>query len=129
MGSRAKSQEVIGENYFNLRIIGHKNDKKTSTHAEMCAMRQLLNTLRNIKKHKKIQRNLLVIRETRSGKLASSRPCFNCLDSMEKICDMHNIYIRWIYYSTQDGTIVRERFKDMKSSDLTYVSSGNRNKN
>ena len=97
----------------------------TSVHAEMDA----LNKLRDCKtsEKKKIKRtkyDMLVVRLTSSGKLASSRPCYHCIVSLIE----SGITIRHVYYSTQEGTIVREKFKTMLESPLTYISTGHKHR-
>ncbi len=94
-------------------VKGENSEKK---HAETEA-------LSKIKMNSRKKYDLLVVRLTRSGKLSSSRPCFHCLCKLEK----SGVKIRHVYYSTQDGTIAREKFTEMKDSPLTYISSGHRN--
>lgn len=105
---------VTGEN-TNRRIWG----QPVSTHAEMDALRKIYKMSGDkAKKYEKC--DILVIRISKSGKLGQSRPCYHCLSSLS-VCDLK---IRYIYYSTNEGTIVRERFDGMLDSDLTIVSTG-----
>jgi hypothetical protein len=67
--------------------------------------------------------DLLVVRLTKSGQLAESRPCFDCIEFIEKT----GINVKNVYYSTCDRVIVKENFKHMKNNPITYVSSGVRN--
>ena len=89
-----------------------------STHAEIDAIEKIKN-----KKNKPKKVDLLVIRLTKSGLLAESRPCYHCLHFMER----SNINIKNIYYSTSNGTIAREKLFEMRSSSITCISSGMRN--
>lgn len=103
---------IIGENYE------AKTPKAPSIHAEVDAITKLLT--QPTKLPKKV--DLLVIRLSKTGVYGSSRPCFHCL----KMLDGCKVKINFVYYSTAEGTIVRERFNQMMNSDLTYVSLGNR---
>ena len=89
-----------------------------STHAEIDAIEKIKHKKNNPKKV-----DLLVIRLTKSGLLAESRPCYHCLCFMER----SSINIKYVYYSTSNGTIAKERLFEMKSSSITCISSGMRN--
>lgn len=89
-----------------------------SKHAEM----DVLNKVKN-KKNMPKKIDLMVIRLTKTGLLTESRPCYHCLCFMEK-CTLD---IRDVYYSTSEGTIVKEKLSDMKSNPVTCISSGMRN--
>lgn len=89
-----------------------------SRHAEMDA----LNKVKSLKNMPRCV-DILVIRYTKSGVLSESRPCFHCIKSLQK----SKINIRYVYYSTRFGTIVRENFNRMENSPLTYISSRIRN--
>ena len=90
-----------------------------SKHAEIDAYNKI-KTYKNMPK--KI--DIFVIRLTKTGLLSESRPCYHCINSLEK----SGLNIKYVYYSTSDGLIVKEIFKTMKYSDITYVSSGMRTK-
>lgn len=92
-----------------------------SIHAEHAAVLKLLR-LRNIPRHI----DLLVVRFSKGGKLGASRPCLNCLNKLEYLCEKQNIKICNVYYSTFEGTIDKESLKDMKMSEKTYISGGHR---
>lgn len=69
--------------------------------------------------------DLFVIRLNSISQLGESRPCYHCLCMMEKC----GYKINNVYYSTNEGIIMKEKFSGMKNSELTYVSSGIRTKN
>lgn len=98
---------------------GESYKSMPSKHAEIDALCKI-NTKINIPK----KVDIIVVRITRSGQLANSRPCLHCIESLEK----SNLNIRYVYYSTTERTFAKEKFADMKSSPLTYISSGARNK-
>ena len=89
-----------------------------SKHAEM----DVLNKVKN-KKNMPKKIDLMVIRLTKTGLLTESRPCYHCLCFMEK----SKLNIQNVYYSTGQGTIVKEKLIDMKSNPKTCISSGMRN--
>jgi cytidine deaminase len=111
-------------------IIGENSELPSwnsplSTHAEIDALNRLsIIHSKKFKKCKRLDYNLFVIRLTGTGKLASSRPCFHCLNTMNKT----NVNIRYVYYSTTNGSINREKFRDMLKSSSTYVSNGHKHK-
>jgi len=106
-----------------LSIGTNSNNKfkfMPSRHAEMDAISKIIK-----KKNKPKELDMLVIRLTKTGILAESRPCYHCLCFMEKSC----VNIKNVYYSTCDGKILKERLVEMKNSSNTCISSGMRNKN
>jgi hypothetical protein len=88
----------------------------------MPSMHAEIDAYTKIKGYKNISKKLdiLVIRITKGGNLAESRPCFHCIDILAKshlnICD--------VYYSTSEGTIVCEPFKSLLANSKNYVTSG-----
>lgn len=98
-------------------MVYAENTEKKNAHAEQNALKKL--TTRQIKM-KNI--SLLVIRLSKSGVLGESRPCMHCIKAMER----SKIKIKWVYYSTKGGIIVREKLSNMLESEKTYISSGNR---
>ena len=96
-----------------------------STHAEMQA---LIRTIKWQKRHQThhIPLNLLVIRLNKHGILGESRPCYHCISYLHS----SSIPIKWVYYSTEAGTIVKERFKHMVATKESHatISSGMRKK-
>lgn len=67
--------------------------------------------------------DLIVIRYSHDGELASSRPCFHCLKTFVN----SGIRLKNVYYSN-DGEIIKEKFSEMLESDLTTMTSGMRRK-
>ena len=57
--------------------------------------------------------DLLVVRISANGELRNSCPCAICLDYLKKL----NL-IRYIYYSNQDGDLIRENLGEMISTHL-----------
>lgn len=97
--------------------VGFNSTKETwngcqyGIHAEIDAMQKLNRLYKNKRNVKRIKRvDLLVIRLGRLGDYRSSKPCEKCLETLYK---MESYKVRYIYYSTENGTIVREKFKDL----------------
>lgn len=92
-----------------------------STHAEISALKNL--RAKNFK-FKRQSYDLLVIRLSPKGYLGESRPCYHCLQKLEQVNS--GIKIKYIYYSTYNGNIIKEKFYLMKESNKTTYSSGYR---
>lgn len=93
----------------------------TTIHAEMCVLNKIIKA-KSLCPSKRINKyDVLVIRVAKNNKLGSSRPCYHCIMSMMK---NSFVKIRNVYYSTNDGTIVREKLSEMLKSKLTCVSTG-----
>jgi hypothetical protein len=107
-------------------IYGYNSSKRggrlcpISTHAEMDALIKLYGYIKKYNIRKIPELCLLVVRYTSTGKLASSRPCFHCLNSLEK----SGLKIKYIYYSNKEGSIDCEEFINMKDNENTQISSG-----
>lgn len=86
-----------------------------STHAEMSAYFKIRH-YKNIAK----KLDLFVIRITKGGNLAESRPCFHCVDVLAK----SKLNIVNVYYSTAEGTIVYEKFSSMASNTCHHITTG-----
>ena len=90
-------------------------------HAEVLATKKLPYIHNNKKRKKKV--NLLVIKVTKSGKLANSKPCFHCIKYLNK---MSSYQICNVYYSTHNQTIVKIPFSELLKMDNHYISRSNR---
>jgi cytidine deaminase len=89
-----------------------------SRHAEMDVLQKM-----NVKYYKKnhIKIDLYVIRLTKTGELAESKPCKHCI----KMLASSGINFKWIYYSTNDKTIIRISFHQLLQMN-DYITTGNR---
>jgi cytidine deaminase len=76
-----------------------------------------INLLSKIKCNKSI--SILVIRINKEGKLKESKPCYHCLKAMRN----SGLNIKYVYYSTSNGNIVKETFSKMTS---IYRTRGSR---
>ncbi len=107
---------TVGQNHVD-------DDTAVSTHAELDAFEKLKKGKYKLNKVKK-SLNILVTRITRTGRFVESRPCYHCIKMMLN----SDIKIKYVYYSSYDGTIRRERLNKMLENPKTYISSGNRRK-
>ncbi len=88
-----------------------------SRHAEMDVLQKI-----DLKYYQKnhIKLDLYVIRLTKTGNLAESKPCKHCI----KMLASSGLLFKWIYYSTSDNVIVRVSFhKLLQMND--YITYGN----
>lgn len=107
---------VIGISSHVVRYNQH------STHAEVAALEKLQSVLKIYFSDRSHKFDLYVIRLSKNGYFGSSRPCYHCLVRLTK----SGLSIRDVYYSTDERTIVREKFISMLYSPLTRLSSGYR---
>jgi hypothetical protein len=102
-----------------------------SIHAEHDAITKLRNFMsvkinKNRKINKKLRVDLIVISRTKTGKLASSKPCIHCVQRLIKATIKLNVYIKNVHYSTPDGTIEITKFRDLVKDDSLIPSSSSR---
>ena len=92
-------------NYYNM----------PTKHAEM-------DILNKIKGYKNLPRqiDILVIRFGQDGSLKESRPCSHCISSLSR----SKLNIRYIYYSTKQNIIVREKFSSLQNHSNLYITYG-----
>jgi hypothetical protein len=73
--------------------------------------------------------NMLVLRFLKTGDLASSKPCVNCIKNMMNEPVRKGYKIEDIYYSDYDGSIVKTSLKKLSVDDSVHVSGFYRNLN
>lgn len=65
--------------------------------------------------------DIVVIRFSKNGIIGESRPCYHCILAMSK----SRLNIKYIYYSTCNGDIVKESLCEMvKHNYRSHISSG-----
>lgn len=98
------------------------------THAEMDALSKysrIFSRKRNYKNRKAcVKMDMIVIRINDRGQLRNSKPCSKCLEIMNvsRSCRIENIY-----YSTNNGEIIKEKFVDLFERRDQYVTPRFRN--
>lgn len=83
-------------------------------HAEHAA----INKLKPLYRKKRLQTiNLLVIRISKNNKLQSSKPCTNCIQNMKTLPEKKGYKIKNVYYSNNDGDIVKSNFQILEKEE------------
>lgn len=83
-------------------------------HAEHAAINKLKPSYRK----KRLQTiNLLVIRISKNNKLQSSKPCTNCIQNMKTLPEKKGYKIKNVYYSNNDGDIVKSNFQILEKEE------------
>ena len=97
-----------------------------SIHAEHDAILRLP-CLKNKNKKKLVKINLLVIRFLKTYTLANSKPCYKCIQNMIEIPKKRGYKIEDIYYSENNGTIIKTNINKLLNEPVHHVSSYYRN--
>lgn len=97
----------------NLR--DHDTNFIPGDHAEINAIKKLRR--RKISK-KLIGIDLLVVRLNRSGKLSNSKPCGDCISKLKYLPYNVGYYINNIYYSDNNGNIIKTNIKTLEKDEL-----------
>ena len=116
-------KQNYGENHYNTYST---ND---SVHAEIHACKKVAwkHRDRNKKKNKKTY-NLVVIRTSKSGSnLGMSRLCERCVIGVNNLPNTSGIKIKKIYYSNENGEIIKTSLPKMMKMDDHHMSSFSRN--
>lgn len=98
---------------------------KPSIHAEKNAIDNLPHLPR---KKALVNVSLLVVRVSKTGKLGSSKPCQQCIQTMATLPVKKGYKIQSIYYSDTDGNIIETTIKKLDAEDEPHVSRYWKNK-
>lgn len=97
--------------------MGDINGNQPGVHAEHDA----INRLKPLHRKKHLENvNMLVIRLSKNNKMQNSKPCANCIETMRNLPEKKGYRIRNIYYSDDNGDIVKSSIKNLESEDLHY---------
>lgn len=66
--------------------------------------------------------NILVVRLSKSNNLLNSKPCANCIQTMLTLPQKKGYCIKYVYYSNDNGSIVKTSLKKLSNQDLHYSS-------
>jgi len=105
--------------------MGDDNGKNPGIHAETDALTKL-KPLRCDKKLKFI--NILVIRLSKKNNLQSSKPCINCINTMRILPPKKGYSIQYIYYSDNEGNIVKTTLENLEKEEKHYSRFYRRNR-
>lgn len=101
----------------NILSFGFNATGTPGIHAEHDA----INKLKPLKKTKHLQNvNMLVVRISKNNKLQSSKPCANCIEHIKKLPEKKGYRIKNIYYSNEQGEIVKSNLKMLENEELHY---------
>lgn len=102
---------------FGFNKTGDIKGNEPGIHAEHDA----INKLKPLYRKKNLESiNLLVIRFSKNNKLQNSKPCANCIQTMKTLPEKKGYKIRNIYYSNDNGEIVKSNFKILEKEELHY---------
>ena len=111
---------------FGINMMGDSDGILPGIHAEHNA----LTKLKPLKIKKKLEQiNILVIRLSKTNKIQSSKPCNNCIKVMETIPDKKGYKIQNIYYSDNEGNIIKTTLNSLKNEEHHYSRFYRQNKN
>ena len=102
---------------FGVNQMGDINGNTPGIHAEEDALSKLM----PLKYKKRLEPiNLLVIRLSSKNKLQSSKPCSNCIKLMSIIPKKKGYKIDNIYYSDENGDIIKTNLQTLENSEQHY---------
>ena len=97
--------------------MGDINGNQPGVHAEHDA----INRLKPLQRKKHLQPvNILVIRLSKNNKIQNSKPCANCIENMKILPEKKGYRIKNIYYSGDNGEIIKSSLKNLENEDLHY---------
>ena len=122
-----KIKSCLCSNFNHASVILHKKsilcfgyNKSEGYHAEYDAINKLVI---NKKRLKSI--NILVVRFNGSNKIQSSKPCYNCINTIKNEPCKKGYKIKYVYYSNEDESIIKSNIKEL---DSVHISRGFRRK-
>ena len=80
----------------------------------MAAFKKLTNSGK-----KKLTADLVIIRTTKDNILRNSKPCSKCIELLHFFCKIKKIRLRNIYYSTENGSIIKIKFSQLENAHKT----------
>jgi hypothetical protein len=109
---------------FGFNKIGDLKGNQAGIHAEHDA----INKLKPLERKKKLETiNLLVIRFSKYNKLQNSKPCANCIHIIKKLPEKKGYRIKNVYYSNNNGDIVKSNLFNLEKEELHYSKFYRRN--
>jgi hypothetical protein len=98
--------------------MGDVDGLHSGIHAECDAIHKLPPLPRK-KKLEKV--NILIVRFTKNGKIRNSKPCTNCITKMSLLPPYKGYSIKYVYYSNDDGTIVKTNLRSLQNEPAYYT--------
>ena len=104
---------------YGINKIGDAKCVNAGVHAEHDAILKLL----PLKRQKRLKHvSILVIRLSVKNKLQSSKPCGNCIDIMKTLPIKFGYRIKDVYYSNNEGNIVKTNLNKLDNEEKHYSS-------
>lgn len=98
-------------------MMGDTNGNQPGVHAEHDA----INRLKPLQRKKRLQNvNILVIRLSKNNKMQNSKPCANCIETIKTLPEKKGYRIKNIYYSGDNGEIIKSSIKTLENEELHY---------
>jgi cytidine deaminase len=102
-----------------INQVGDVDGKTPGIHAEHNALLKL----KPLKLRKKLESiNILVVRLSKNNRLQESKPCFNCIQNMSILPQQKGYKLNNIYYSDNDGNIVKTSLNKLKNDEEIHIS-------
>lgn len=102
---------------YGINKMGDSDGIHPGIHAEHDAIRKLI----PLKRNKRLEViNMLVIRLSGKNKLQSSKPCINCINMMKILPNKMGYKIKDIYYSNENGEIIKSSLNILANEDPHY---------
>ncbi len=97
--------------------MGNLSGNDPGKHAEEDAITKL----KPLERKKHLQNiNMLVIRFSKNNKMQNSKPCANCIETMQILPEKKGYRIKNIYYSNENGVIVKSSLTNLQKEELHY---------
>lgn len=96
-------------------------------HAEHDAIEKLIKRNRKRRKYL-INVDIIVIRFNKNNKLTSSKPCVHCIHRMLTMPEKYGYKINNIYYSDENGNIIKTKINELIKDDKLHMSKYFRNR-
>jgi len=97
----------------------------------MHAEHDAINKLKPLGRKKRLQNiNMLVIRLSKNNRLQNSKPCANCIRAMKILPERKGYKIQNIYYSDDNGDIIKSNLRILENEELhisRFFRRNNRN--
>ena len=102
---------------FGFNKMGDIYGNKNGIHAEHDA----INKLKPLERNKKLEQiNIIVVRFSKNNKLQNSKPCANCIKNIKVLPQKKGYKIKNVYYSNDNGDIIRSNIKILENEELHY---------
>jgi cytidine deaminase len=106
-------------------MMGDVSGNQPGIHAEHDA----INGLKPLRRKKHLQNvNILVVRLSKNNRLQNSKPCANCIETMNILPEKKGYRIKNVYYSNENGEIVKSNLKILENEELHYSRFFRRNR-